>query len=187
MGTRSLTAVYADGKYRVAQYTQLDGYPSGRGVELLAILKDLDRKELREACLQCTGISRAELDRRRERDPNWKMPRQYSRDLGPEILNEIVDNGVRDLLVDWEFALDSLMCEWAYVVDLDRDTFEVYRGFNKKPLPEDARFYANGHYEEYSSGERYYPVRIVTSWPLDQLPRRKVFLDTLEPPEPDAA
>lgn len=67
------------------------------------------------------------------------------------------------------------------------NTLEVYRGFNEEPLPEDARFYANGHYEEYSSGERYYPVRVVASWPLDQLPRRKVFLDTLEPPEPDAA
>ena len=187
MGTRSLTAVYADGKYRVAQCAWYDGYPSGRGAQLLAILKDLDLKELRKACLQCTGISREELDRKHEADPKWKAPRQRSRDLGPEILYEIVDNGLRELVVDWECALDSLWCNWVYVVDLDSNTLEVFQGFNKEPLPEDARFYANGHYEDYNGVGRFYPVRIVASWPLDQLPRRKVFLDTLEPPEPDAA
>lgn len=31
-----------------------------------------------------------------------------------------------------EFANDSLFCEWAYVVDLDKEVFEVYGGSEKK-------------------------------------------------------
>ena len=30
-----------------------------------------------------------------------------------------------------EFPLDSLFCEWGYLVDLDAGTLEVYRGFQK--------------------------------------------------------
>ena len=31
------------------------------------------------------------------------------------------------------FLLDSLFCEWAYIVNLDTGKLELYRGFNKKP------------------------------------------------------
>jgi hypothetical protein len=31
MGTRNLIAVFFDGEYRVAQYSQWDGYPEGQG------------------------------------------------------------------------------------------------------------------------------------------------------------
>lgn len=32
MGTRNLTMVMVDGVYKVAQYGQWDGYPSGQGI-----------------------------------------------------------------------------------------------------------------------------------------------------------
>ena len=38
MGTRHMIAVVNNGKYRVAQYGQWDGYPSGQGVGVLGFL-----------------------------------------------------------------------------------------------------------------------------------------------------
>ncbi|PNS14483.1 hypothetical protein CAC42_3769 [Sphaceloma murrayae] len=40
MGTRSLTLVYHNGKYVIAQYGQWDGYPEGNGVKILTFLLD---------------------------------------------------------------------------------------------------------------------------------------------------
>ena len=40
MGTRNLTAVMIDGEYKVAQYGQWDGYPSGQGLTCLHFLRE---------------------------------------------------------------------------------------------------------------------------------------------------
>ncbi len=42
MGTRNLTIVQSDGKYKVAQYCQWDGYPSGQGITILNALRNMD-------------------------------------------------------------------------------------------------------------------------------------------------
>jgi len=34
--------------------------------------------------------------------------------------------------LELEFANDGLSCEWAYVVDLDKEVFEIYGGCEKK-------------------------------------------------------
>ena len=38
MGTRNLTCVFVNGEYKVAQYCQWDGYPSGQGLTILNFL-----------------------------------------------------------------------------------------------------------------------------------------------------
>ena len=42
MGTRNLTIAVMDGKTRVAQYGQWDGYPEGQGTTILEFLKSAD-------------------------------------------------------------------------------------------------------------------------------------------------
>lgn len=37
------------------------------------------------------------------------------------------------MIDDSEFLNDSLFCEWTYIINLDNEQFEVYRGFNKDP------------------------------------------------------
>ena len=39
MGTRNLTMVISNGKTKVAQYGQWDGYPDGQGMTALSTLK----------------------------------------------------------------------------------------------------------------------------------------------------
>ena len=79
---------------------------------------------------------------------------------------------------DINFAADSLFCEWAYVIDLDKRTFEVYEGFNKEPLNEDERFFflEEKSYKEHRGVDQYHPVKLVKSWSLDELPTGEEFL-----------
>ena len=41
MGTRHLIAVQLDGEYKIAQYGQWDGYPDGKGIDVLHFLTDI--------------------------------------------------------------------------------------------------------------------------------------------------
>ena len=42
METRHLTLVYKNGAFKVAQYGQWDGYPSGQGLTALKFLRSAD-------------------------------------------------------------------------------------------------------------------------------------------------
>lgn len=184
MGTRNLTIVIADGATRIAQYGQWDGYPSGQGATILAFLKKLTpaklakfRKKLRlnrwatdneikkgykDSGADDSGFVGMDVVQRFEQ----RFP-TINRDLGGKILEMTLEADHPLVLRDeTAFAADSLFCEWAYVVDLDKKRLEVYRGFNKQPLTKKDRFY---HLQNGSSGE-YAPVKLAKSYPFSKLP-----------------
>lgn len=190
MGTRNLTCVVKDGEYKVAQYCQWDGYPSGNGVEILEFLKNMDRNHFENRLDDCVFISNDEIQKRWKEcgadDSGWvnmeisdKFKEKYPllhRDTHPaDALKMIHDStGKVELYNDIGFAKDGLYCEWAYVVDFDKNTFEVYRGFQKSGVPEDNRF---GN-EVNENG--YMPVSLVKTYDLEDLPSEKQFLRDLE-------
>ena len=108
--------------------------------------------------------------------PNWEQFHpSLDRDKGCKILSDITFNGVQKVKNNVDFAGDSLFCEWAYVIDLDHNTFEIYKGFNKEKLTEKDRFYFL-----MKDGTEYYPVKLVASYNLDNLPPEDVFLKDFE-------
>lgn len=189
MGTRHLTCVFKDGSYKVAQYGQWDGYPSGQGNDILNFLRsNLDREKFfanlaqtyvpndaqiaqMNARLQAGGVSLVDL-----------YP-SLSRDTGGGIL-ELIQNTTEPLplFIKTNFAAESLFCEWAYVIDFDKGTFEVFEGFNKTPLAETERFYGVTSKE---GADGYQPVRHRKTYQLDALPTDDEFLADLEPVSDD--
>ena len=201
MGTRHVTMIFKDGDYTVAQYGQWDGYPEGQGATILTFLRDkMDRDVFLTNLAKCRVITPEELKALwveagmdpatsdgfvsmdvadRFRKENFHL----SRDMGGDILEYIQNspNGLA-LRLDLAFAGDSLFCEWAYVVDFDKGTFEVYRGFNQTPLADGERF-CHLSSRETSTGATYYPVRLAHSWPLAALPTDEDFINAFRVPE----
>lgn len=77
-------------------------------------------------------------------------------------------------------ATDSLYCEWGYVADLDRRSFEVYKGFQKS-RPAYGRF-ADRPPTTSHGAEPYYPLGLVTAWPIDALPSDEEFVTAIPCP-----
>jgi hypothetical protein len=183
MGTKHLIAVVKDDEYKVAQYGQWDGYPEGQGLKVLNFLKENDIDKFRNQVAKCKFIEDDTFYEKiyKELDINPKdgfityedvnvLKDKYPQ-LGSDILNYIMNNDDIILKNDIDFAKDSLFCEWAYVIDLDKNTFEVYKGFNKSPLSESERFYNSSIFEN-----GYYPIRQVISFDLNSLPLKEKFL-----------
>ena len=205
MGTRNLTAVFLNGEYKVAQYGQWDGYPDGQGITCLHFLRDkCDMPRFREAVSRSSFMTSEELnallteygmkeDGMISYDDYDRFNRDYpelSRDSGGKIL-EIIQNspdGVR-LRNNITFAADSIFCEWAWVVDLDKGTFEGYKGFNHTPLAEDDRFFFLAEHEDEKDygGGMAHGVKLAAKWNLDNLPSDAEFLAAFQSDEEDEA
>ncbi len=197
MGTRHLICVFNGGKHVVAQYGQWDGYPTGQGKTVLAFLKNkgfnTDKfkkqlemvsfgtpEELQKEWLECGADPNSDFVDMTTAGKHDKAYPQNSRDTGAEIL-QIIYNATYPLkLADSiEFATDSLFCEWVYAIDLDKLTFEVYKGFNTRRVPKTQRFaYLNDPAKkvERYGGKMYYPVRLLKVYPLAKLPTVNQFL-----------
>lgn len=186
MGTRHLICVYHKGEYKVAQYGQWDGYPSGQGLTALSFLKQPGNIEKLRAALhkvrflEPAGRDKeliasyeanapewsSQPDNRTDEQKRW-FSTYISRDIGANILKNIAFSEENEIVLrnSIDFAGDSAFCEYAYVVDLDKYQFEIYKGFNHQPLDESERF-ASIKCER----SDYRQVKFLASFSLNSLP-----------------
>jgi len=161
MGTRGLIVIKKDKKYRLAKYNHCDSYPSCLGYSIVEFLKKLKNIEnFKNQVDYLKMVSTTEFKNYSEEIKEI----YYSLDLNDILVADeeiITPNEI-------EFVKESL-CEWAYVIDLDLNTFEIYKGNNKKPLTPGERFY-----DEKGKGDYYYyPVKLFAKFDLVKLPLYK--------------
>lgn len=188
MGTSGFVGFVIDGVEKFV-VTNGDSYPSSVGVEVLSWLAE-HQDDL------VLGTPGGPLDRVRALR---LVPTSFEPDNDPEAfgrvrdalrggpydefadasVDEVLDFAAYDLgtllrgglaFDGTAFPLDSLFCEWGYLVDLDARTFEVYRGFQTNP-PTVGRFVGRS-----PVGDDHFPVALVASWPLVALPDRDAFM-----------
>lgn len=156
MGTRNMTMVInQEGKKKVAQYGQWDGYPSGVG---LGVLKFLKNRELFEKLktnlskvrfLDEEGVDKEfiesynknapqwsdEVDKRTDEQKHW-FNTYCSRDLAEEVLTNIANSNDEEIiLLDREStATGDGWVEYSYVINLQENTLGVYEHVDQEPI-----------------------------------------------------
>jgi hypothetical protein len=189
MGTRNLTCVVKNGEFKVAQYCQWDGYPSGQGETIVEFIQrrlqdsegltifnqrvlevsEITIDELKAKWVECSANPNSDMvSMEVSHKFNEKYP-QYHRDFGARILDYVFDNPNAKVRLDVEFAGESLFCEWAYVLDLDNNVLEVYKGFNKEPLKSSERFAQFFQKKDHRQSEQYHPVKLFESIPFSEV------------------
>lgn len=71
----------------------------------------------------------------------------------------------------YNFAANSLSCEYAYVLDLDNEVVELYRGFETNPNADFGRFedlLSKVNKTPTASGRNYYPVSLIDIVPFSE-------------------
>ena len=186
MGTRGLTVVIKDGTHRIAQYGQWDHYPAGQGVTALNFLRSGELESLEANLDRIEWLTNERYDSATHHitggrgyitvDESAEIDKIFpflSRNHGAGVLSLIAEDegsGVIYLRDEIDFVRDSLFNEGTYVIDLDSRVFEVYVGFQESP-------HNDGRFASQQDERGYYPVRLVKSYSLDNLPTTEEFLE----------
>ena len=197
---------------KVAQYGQWDGYPAGQGITILNFIKDKNNINLLEKRFDIIKFYNTDthdidkyIDDYNKKAPEWtKDPDNrtaadrywwdmtQSRDLGGDILYNLISLNLEllpqehnkniYLFNDIDFLKDSLMCEYAYCINLYRSKFMIFKGFNKDKSKEH-QFCKTSDEEieaQYKdTNYRYYGCELIKEYDLNELPDNTTFLHEL--------
>lgn len=172
MSTRGFITFVIDGQEKTA-YNHSDSYPDYLGVQVLKWLQGADIATVTE---QARALRVAPSDSEPTAEDVQRLLKYANLGVGEQspqdwycLLREtqgdpglMLDAGVIEDAAT--FPQDSLFAEWGYVIDLDAQKFEVYRGFQHSVHT--AGRFANR--EGLTDG--YAPVALAASWPFAELP-----------------
>lgn len=207
MGTRGAFGVVIGEEEKIG-YNQFDSYPDGKGVDNLRWLRAV-------VAADALGMIRVLAEKAKVVDDQKKPTAAQIKKLLPYANLGVSEQSTDDwyclthethgdigkmlecgYIEDHRtFPLDSLFCEWAYIVDFDRDVFEIYKGLQKK-LPKKGRWAGRPTAEEDTANYKdhlywciksdlepwqpetsdYKAVRLIASYDFDNLPSDDVFL-----------
>lgn len=158
MGTRG-TYGYRKNKQDKLMYNHYDSYPDGLGQNMLEYIKIYSNKEINDIYDEIKFV---------EDDKNWNLSGEMeTRIQSREVYLSSFHEDKTILMPEYnDFIKDSLMCEWGYIVNLDTECLEVWKGFQKIPQ-KDNRYGAE-------SENGYYPCKLIAEIPFDDLRKDKV-------------
>ena len=142
MSTRGAVGLIFNNKEKIG-YNHYDSYPEGLGNEILIFLKGKSIEELKNI------FQNIVLEDNSNDVWDWK---------NHKFMDKFEDNHI--------FLIDSLFCEYAYLINLDSKKLEVYEGFNLNPNAPGryAKYYFNKNREKV-----YYGVTLVEELNLSDL------------------
>jgi len=172
MGTRGAYGFRLNQKDYIT-YNHFDSYPSGLGNEILKaarkIARDIPGAKEKVARLKLvtdknppTTEEIKKLAKYTDITVSSKLPSEWYV-LLRNIQGQIEEHLESGYMIDSAgFLSDSLFCEWAYIINLDDETLEVYKGFNQNPK-------AAGRYAGLRDDHEFNGVVLLEAIPLTKL------------------
>ena len=169
MGTRGLYGFRKNGIDKTT-YNHYDSYPDCLGETMVRFCKETSIEEMNKI------FDRIVLVDGRSK-PNAKQIKEcikyYDENVGTNTVNDwycllreaqgnpnAYKDGLKYMLDDHDFIKESLWCEYAYIVNLDTNCLEFWKGFQSEPNP--------GRYgTEVVDG--YYPCKMVAYYDLEHM------------------
>lgn len=140
MGTRGAYGFYKSGITKVT-YNHFDSYPSGLGKNIIEFIKETSVEEMNKIFDSIILVNEDDT-------LSFEQIKEVSKVIETEVYNIIswyellrpvqgdlgvYKKGLRYMIDNAEFLKNSAFCEWAYIINLDENILEIYRGFQKKP------------------------------------------------------
>lgn len=179
MGTRGSVGFRANQQDKV-QYNHFDSYPEGLGSEVLAFLQSSSFEQLKDIAENIVLVNENTPPTKKQiKDcEQWTDLSVSTRSTNEWYcllrnaqgnLNAYKD-GLKYMLDGQSFLLDSLFCEYAYIINTDEGVLEFYSGFNKKARKTKGR-YAGRQPERENNGytNEYYGVALIKRYPLEDI------------------
>jgi hypothetical protein len=174
MGTRGAVGFHVNGKDKV-NYNHFDSYPSGLGAEVLDFIQNTSFAELKKVAEQIILIDEdvpptaeqikhckpwTELGVSNQSTNDW-----YCLLSGAQGNLSAFQDGLKYMVDANGFLLNSLFCEYAYIINTDEKVLEFYIGFNKKPRIRKGRYAALKSDDD----SEYYGVVLIKKYSLDDI------------------
>lgn len=177
MGTRGAWGFRINGIDKVT-YNHHDSYPSGLGKDVLAFVKETSTDELKTIAEKIRLVKESgkptEADIKKYKAlANLGVSEQSYDDWCCLLRNsqgepELYRDDDLDIMIDsHKFLLDSLFCEYAYIINIDDQTFEFYTGYNKTKGT--GRYDSKQPPKEPHQNDDYWGVRLVKSMLLEKV------------------
>ena len=159
MGTRGIYG-YRKNKQDKLMYNHYDSYPEGLGQNMLEYIKMYSNKEINDICDSIKFV---------ENDKNFQIQQEMEAKIQSRevYLSSFHKDSTILMPEDNGFIKDSVFCEWRYIVNLDTECLEVWRGFQIVSQKDN-------RYGRKKNSDGYYPCRLMAEIPFDDLRKNKV-------------
>lgn len=188
MSTRGVLGLFSGGVTK-ATYNHSDSYPTGLGKdtaeELTEALKTIGIDKMR------SNFKKIKMIKDEDKQPSNTDIKKYNdyanTHVGGPMSNDVVltwyqllretqgtlmpyyKGEVVHMIDGKSFIGSGLYCEWVYIVNLDTEELEVYKGFQRVKHNEGR--YANMRGYKAYDGTQYYPAKLIRTYPFDNLPK----------------
>ena len=170
MSTRGAYGYRADREDKVT-YNHCDSYPAALGAKIFEYVAKTDLDSMRNVAWHIKLVNRNSI-------PSTELIARYKKYADIAVSDRSYKDwycllrktqgslyahhqDLEHMIDSREFLYDSLFCEWAYIIDLDTQNLEIYRGFNRSSRAEGR--YAPRHVPDCRG---YYGVRLVAEFPF---------------------
>lgn len=178
MGTRGLYG-FRKNEQDKTSYNHFDSYPEGLGADVLKFIQNHSIAEMNKfydriimVNEDATPTDEQKENCRKNGFVNLNVSNQSENDWYCLLRN--VQGYLEDLykcefpymIDDSDFIKDSLFCEYAYIINLDTNVLEFYKGWQH--VPQDGN-----RYGEVPNEDGYYPCKLEAEIPIEQIQSAK--------------